>query len=380
MKVLMLIDSLRLGGAERVLATLSAVAPAAGFEFEVQVLSPPDRRRSVMEPVLEDAGVAVGYLSLRRLADPRALPRLVRAIRRSGCDVVHAHLEDAATLAPVAARMAGRPAVCSFHHVAVRVSRREALKERLAVMAANRSAGVIFVSRASMQSFARTYGGPRANWSVVENGVDLDVFTPEPTSMSTDLRPAGGAPIVAVVGALRGRKGHAVALAAWPEVCRRFPDARLLIVGDGPEESRLRELARELGIAETVMFVGTRPNVAELMRASDLLLLPSQHEALPTTLIEAAACGRPVVSTDVDGVPEVVIDGETGLLIPVGDSRALADAVVALLADEPRRRAMGVRARALAEERFDARLWARRLHEVYADATGEPRELSASCA
>src|SRR5258708_8003827 len=122
MKLLMIIDSLSLGGAERVLATLSLVAPAAGFHFGVQVLSLPGSSRSVMEPVLEDAGVPVSYLSIRRLADPRALPRIVRAIRASEADVVHAHLEYAAALVPPAARLAKRPALSTFHPFPVPVT------------------------------------------------------------------------------------------------------------------------------------------------------------------------------------------------------------------------------------------------------------------
>jgi len=368
MKTLMIIDSLRLGGAERVLATLSSVGPQAGFEFEVLVLSPPDQKRSVMEPVLEAAGVPISYLSLHRLADPRALPRLVRAIRRSGCDVAHAHLEDAATLVPPAARLAGRPAVCSFHHVAVPLAFKEAAKERLAVAAANTSARVVFVSRASLDSFAEVYGGPQGNWTVVENGVDLDAFADGLGDMPAELELPPGAPIAAIVGALRGRKGHAVAMSAWPSVLERIPDAHLLIVGDGPEGPRLRELAAELGISERVRFAGTRTDIARLIRASSVLLLPSEHEALPTTLIEAAACGKPVIASDVDGVPEVVSDGETGLLVPVHDSAALAAATIELLGDRSRREAMGHSARALAERRFDSRRWAHRLNDVYESA------------
>lgn len=369
MRVLMVIDSLRLGGAERVLATLGAAAPAAGFQFEVAVLSQPGSHRSAMEPVLASAGVSTRYLSIRRLSDPRALPRLASAIRSSGCDVVHAHLEDAATLVPVAARLAGRRTVCTFHHVVVPLARREALKERLAISVANRSAGVVFVSRYSLDSFALAYGGPRKNWCVVENAVDLDAFTHRPATMPPELMAPDGAPVVTMVGALRIRKGQAVALRAWPAVLRRFPHARLLLVGDGIEREALRARCAALGLSERVIFAGTRTDVSRLMRASSLVILPSEHEALPTTLIEAAACGRPVVASDVDGIPEVVIDGETGLLVPVGDEVALADAVSALLEDEPLRLRMGARARELAEERFSAYHWAERLCEVYTRAS-----------
>jgi glycosyltransferase involved in cell wall biosynthesis len=370
MKVLMVIDSLRLGGAERVLATLSAVGPGAGFRFEVLVLSPPDRQRSVMEPILEEAGVSTSYLALHRLADPRTLTRLVSAIHKSSCDLVHAHLEDAATWVPLAAHIAGRPAVCSFHHVVVPLGKRESVREWLAIKAANRGARVVFVSRASMDSFAEAYGGERANWSVVNNGIDLTAFSARPAVLPPDLGVPPDAPVATIVGALRGRKGHALALAAWSEVLDSFPDAHLLIVGDGPEKARLHKLARTQGIAERVIFAGTRSDIARLIRASSLVLLPSQHEALPTALIEAAACGRPVVATQVDGVPEVVLDGETGLLVPVDDIAAFSEAVLLLLGDDGLRRQMGVRARQLAEERFDARLWAERLHEIYAQVCG----------
>jgi glycosyltransferase involved in cell wall biosynthesis len=364
----MVIDSLRLGGAERVLATLGASAPTAGFEFEVAVLSTPGSHRSVMDPVLAAAGVRIRYLSIRRLSDPRALPRIVRAIRSSGCDVVHAHLEDAATLVPPAARIAGRRAVCSFHHVVVPLAWREKLKERLAVSAASRSAGVVFVSRSSLESFARAYGGQRRNWCVVENAVDLGVFRTESATMPADLMVPAGAPVVTMVGALRIRKGQATALRAWPAVLRRFPQARLLLVGDGIERDALQARVGELGLSEHVIFAGTRTDVSRIIRASSLVILPSEHEALPTTLIEAAACGRPVVASDIDGIPEVVVDGETGLLVPVGDEVALSDRVTALLDDEPRRLRMGERARARAEERFSAHRWAERLHEVYEQA------------
>jgi len=365
MKVLMVIDALHLGGAERVLATLSRVSEQAGFRFVVDVLAAPGSRRSMMQPVLEAAGVPIEYLSIRRLADPRALPRLVAAIRSSQCDLVHAHLEYAATLVPLAARIAGRPAVCTFHHTAVPLGRREAAKERLAVAAANRSANVIFVSEASRASFADVYGGARANWVVIENGVDLDHFTPERAQLPPELGIPQGAPVVSIVGALRWRKGHHVALDAWPAVLERVPDATLLIVGEGPEEHALRAKALELGLSERVVFAGMRTDVAELMRASTLLALPSQHEALPTTLIEAAACGRAVIATDVDGVPEVVADGSTGLLVPFGDAHALARATLELLEDGERRAQMEREARALALARFDDRRWARRLYAAY---------------
>jgi glycosyltransferase involved in cell wall biosynthesis len=376
-KVLAVIDSFSFGGAERVLATLARALPGVGVELMIASLAPYSPGRAGMLPVLRECGVPLTFLSVARLAHPWAVPRLVAAIRRSGCDVVHAHLGYSSTLAPVAAGLAGRPAVCSFHTVPVPLRGREAVKERLAVTVAGHSAGLIFVSEACMRAFAALYRPRPRTWTVVPNGVDLDEFAPAPAGAPPDL-PRGlpipaGAPVVSLVAAMRGAKGHEDAIAAWPAVLRRVPGARLLLVGGGPQQEALAAQARASGVDDHVVFAGYRPDVARLLRASSVVLLPSLTEALPTTLIEAAAVGRPVVATRVGGVPEVVSDGRTGLLVPPGDPFRLGEAVADLLEDPARRAAMGAAARRTAVARFDARIWARRLREVYERAlTGRP--------
>lgn len=365
MNVLVLIDSLTLGGAENVLATLARAAPAVGIRLQVTSLEAPRGERATLLAALERAGLRPRFLGIPRLAHPAAVPRVAAAVRDSGCDVVHAHLEYAAVLAPIAARMCGRRAVATLHHVPGRLPRREALKERLAVSAATRGGGLICVSRASLDAFADRYRSRPGAWTVVHNGVDLSLFDPAPAPPPADLSLPAGAPLVAFVAAMRGRKGHACALHAWRRLADSRPDARLLLVGSGAEEPALRALARRLGLDGSVRFTGYRDDVARLMRASTLVLLPSQIEALPTTLIEAAACGRAVVASDVGGVPEVVTHGRSGLLVPPDDPDRLAGAVRALLDDGPRREAMGRAAREIAERRFDMHLWARRLRRVY---------------
>lgn len=368
MKVLVVVDGLRLGGAENLLATLGRAAPAAGLCVTVASLAPPAGTDALL-PVLAAAGLEVRFLSVPRMASLGAVPAIRAAIRDSRADVVHAHLEYAATLTPPAAALARRPAVCTLHHVAAALPPREAVKERLAVAAAGRSRALVFVSRASRDSFAARYR-TRRNWLVLPNGVDLDVFHPEVATFPTGLGLRPGAPVVTIVAALRAAKGHAVALTAWPAVLRRMPEARLLLVGSGPEEDPLRREATRLGIGAHVVFAGGRTDVARLVRASTLALLPSYTEALPTALLEAAACGRASVASRVGGVPEVVEHGRTGLLVPPGDPVALADAVCSLLADGPRREEMGRSARRLAEQRFDMKEWARRLAGLYAQAAG----------
>lgn len=367
----MVVDSLSLGGAERVLATLAGAAPAAGFDFEVLSLGPPTGPAAVMRPLLESAGLRLTFLDIPRLTSPTAVPSLRRAISASGADVVHAHLEYAATLSLPAARRLGRPVVCSFHHVPHPLRGREAVKERLAVEVAGRSSAVVFVSAASLAGFAARYRR-RPNWTVIPNGVDLSAFDPAPAALPADLPVPAGAPVAVFVGALRPRKGQDHAINAWPLVLRRAPEARLVLVGSGSQEPALREQAAAAGVTDRVVFAGARVDVATIVRASTLALLPSENEALPTTLLEAAACGRPAVATAVGGIPEAVRDGETGLLVPVGDAGALAEAVCTLLEDSSRREAMGRAARQLAERRFGADVWAANLRGLY-DAVSRDR-------
>ncbi len=384
MKVLSIIDSFAFGGAERLLATLAKAGPAAGLELEVASLAPYTDDGTAMLPVLRDSGVPISFLSVPRLAHPAAIPRITAAIRRSGCDIVHAHLGYSATLVPPAARLAGRPAVCSFHTLPERHTPREVVKERLAVAVASRSQGLIFVSRAAMRAYAAHYPVNPRTWRVLPNGVDLTEFRPMPATLPPELGIPPGVPVAALVAAMRGRKGHALALAAWPSVLERIPQARLLLVGTGPEEATLRVQAQSLGLGGRVVFAGATTLVPRLLAASSIGLLPSETEALPTTLIEAAACGRPVVATTVGGIAEIVDDGQSGLLVPPGDRTRLADAVVQLLADPVRCAAMGEAARRIAEQRFDMYRWADRLASIYEGAltrqavTGRAGDLTGS--
>jgi glycosyltransferase involved in cell wall biosynthesis len=160
-------------------------------------------------------------------------------------------------------------------------------------------------------------------------------------------------PLVGVVGRLEPQKGHVHLLDAWPAVTREFPDARLLLVGDGALRGALGDQARARGIAGSVIFAGFRADVPRMLDAIDVFCLPSLYEGMPLTAIEASAMTRPVVATAVDGTPEVVLDGHTGRLVPPADPLALARALLDLLRDPDGARRLGQAGRAWALARFD---------------------------
>lgn len=373
MRILTLLDAFKLGGAETLIANLARVAGTAGIELDVVSLHPPSPDRSALEPMLRDAGLEPRYLGVQRTLDPAGLRALVREIKTSRCDVVHAHLEMAITLGVPAARMAGVPAVCTFHHVHRPISGRTAARERLAVEAATRSSRVVFVSEASRRSFADAHRAGRpvpANWTVLHNGIDTSDFTPPapgvPARLPAGMVPEGHGPVVMVLAALRDFKGIRHAVDAWPAVLREHPTAHLLLVGSGSEEDALRRQVAELGLQERVTFAGMRLDVPDLVRAVDMTVLPSVFgENLPTVLMEAGACGKPVVASRIGGIPDIVEDGVTGLLVPPSDPGAIAAAVVRLLDDPQERERMGAAGRARVLEHFSAQVWAQRLAALY---------------
>jgi glycosyltransferase involved in cell wall biosynthesis len=367
-RVLVVIDALRRAGAENVVVGLARAAPAAGIDLGVVSLQPWDEADSVAAE-LRAAGASVRSIDASRLIDPAATWRLMQVVRRGAYDVVHAHLEYAAIIGPIAARLAGCPVVTTFHHVPGSVALRDRAKEALAVWVANGCGRVVAVSEAQHQAFHRRYPRSSQRWMVLPNGIDLEEFlsarrSPRPEAIRLLV---GGAPAVALVARVRPGKGHELALGAWPRVLERVPGARLVIVGDGSLRAELEQRADELGIARCVAFTGTRRDVPVLVGGVDLVVLPSETEALPTTLIEAAAAGTAAVATSVGGVAEVLVDGETGLLVPPGDQDAFADAVASLLLDDDRRAIMGTRARERAIAGFDVHGWAARLAALYRD-------------
>ncbi len=372
MRVLVIIDALRLGGAETLVAQQARFASAAGYSLSVLALSPPSPERSALAGVLEDVGLEPVYLGARRTVDVPAFLRLVRLIRESRCDVVHAHLESAITLGVPAAALAGIPAVGTFHQLASPLQGRAAARERLAVNVATRSRATIFVSEASRESFAAVYRPKRSvpsSWRVVHNGVDLDHYAPGRPAPD-DLRAAGllDGQVVTILAALREPKGIRYAVQAWPAVVSRHPHARLLIVGTGSEEQTLRDQVAECGVEDSVFFLGLRHDVADIFNASDVVLLPSLVDNLPTVLMEAGGCGRPVVASDTGGIPDIVENGRNGILVPPHSSHPIGDAVNRLLDDPTLRAKMGQAGRQRMLEDFDARQWVQNLRRVYEEA------------
>ena len=351
--LMMVLTSPVRGGVEEVaLGLLQRLDPS---EFRLSIAAP----RALLDALAPDLdGVRLDALAIEAesFAHVGRLRTLAAFMRRIRPDVVNPHLFRSTAVAAPLARAIGIGRVVETYH-GREAWRQGALRGRFVAdrLIARLVTRVIAVSRGAADFLVHGKGYPPDKVVVVPNGRDLTRFTPgaHREVVRKELGLDRDAPVVGVVGRLETQKGHVYLLEAWPEVVRAHPDARLLVVGEGSLHDALVDQARRAHVAESVIFTGFRSDVPRLLDAIDVLALPSLHEGMPLTVIEAAAAGRPVVATAVDGTPEVVREGETGALVPPADPAALARALLAMLGDADAAERMGREAYRWAHERFD---------------------------
>jgi glycosyltransferase involved in cell wall biosynthesis len=317
-------------------------------------------------PFVEQArreGFAVALIDVGRTHRLDGMLRLARLLRREQANVLHTHtLAAANALGRVAGRLARVPVVSHLH---IANHFRPATRLLLAGLdnaTARLAAALVAVSEDTRRAYAEQGYPPRIR--VVYNGVDLEPVSAN--GLREELAIPSDVPLVAEVGRLCDVKGQRELI----DAIARVPDARAVLVGadleqGGAYEEALRRRADELGVADRVVFAGRRADAARVLAAADLVALPSWTEGLPLVVLEAMALGRAVVATPVGGTPELIVDGETGLLVPPRDAGALADALRRILADDALRRRLGDAGRQRVEQRFSAAAMAHEVLGIY---------------
>jgi glycosyltransferase involved in cell wall biosynthesis len=376
LRVHSLIDSLTWGGAEMLLGDLAAGAPAAGIEMSVGYLR--EIHGSPAAARLRRQGIEPELVPVNRLLDPTAIPRIRRHLLRVRPDVVHTHLLLADLVGTLAARSLALPSVSTVHLIArhpagqpAQARRRRAVKEHLAAVVRRRAgARVIAVSDAAREAYLALGWDTPKKVVTVHNGIARSTSEGAGARIRSELGIAPEDPVVTMVSVLRRDKGHEVAIEAIGQLLARFPRIRLLILGDGPAREEIRRLAEPLG--GSVLLTGHRDDVLDVLCATDVLVHPTRMDAFPTTLLEAAAAGVPVLASAVGGIPEIVQDGVTGFLLPAPPSPdLLAGQLSKLLTDPGLCRQLGERAELRFAECFTAERWARRLRSVYDEVLAE---------
>lgn len=363
-RILFVIATLDPAGAERQMVHLCRRLPRGEFEPAVCCLT----RGGPLEGELRREGVGVEVLHKAGRWDLRAVARLTALMRRTRPDVVHTWLPTANTLGRVAAIAARVPVIIASERAADvwKGFARRAADRALA----HHTARILTNAEAVREFLVGRIGLPEGKIEVIRNGFDAGEF-----DAAAVLPPQGALPergealVIGSVGRLEPQKGMTHLIAAAALLRREFERPfQLWIVGGGPEEGALRRQAAEAGLAEAVRFLGLRLDVPALMGRFDLFALPSLWEGLPNVALEAMAARRAVVATRVNGTPEAVEEGRTGLLTPPGDPRALATALAALLRDADRRRAFGEAGRRRVETEFSMARMVDRTVQAYRDA------------
>jgi len=354
-KVVIAIPVLLTGGTE--VQTLNLVRVLNGAGNGVVVLCYYEYE-SEMVGYMDKAGAEVILLKLRREDGlSHLLKKLIVRFKELSPNIVHVQYVAPGLIPIIAARMAGIKTVFATVHQPGRPYGRKA--KLLLRLGARLCTSFFCVSRAAEESWFGTSelfdlkleGNQNRKHYTIYNAVDISTIAA--TSSRVDLghlRRVLGLdehPVVCIVGRLRGEKGHSVLLDAVAAIATKIPNVRLLVIGDGPDRESLKLKADVLGINSNIVWLGqkSQDEVFKLLAISDIAVVPSLFEGFGLTAAEAMAAGLLVVGSDVDGLREVIEHGETGILVPPGDSFALADALTEFLKHPDRAKEMGAKGR-----------------------------------
>jgi glycosyltransferase involved in cell wall biosynthesis len=369
LNVLQLIPTLDRSGAEKQMVLLSAMLPRDRFRVEAAALT----RLGPLESDLRAAGVPVTLIGKPLKIDPFALLRLTRFMKQKRFDVVQTWVFAANAYGRVAAHLARVPVVVTAE-MAVDLWKTRghlAIDRRLA-----RWCDRVVGNSHAVVDFYRKAGIPEGKLEMIYSGVaDEEPPAVDRPGVRAEFGWAADAPLVLFAGRLMPQKGLDTLVDALDLLQHVRPDVRTLVAGSGPLKGELEGTAHAYTLDGKLRFLGHRDDVPRLLAAADLLVLPSRYEGLPNVVLEAMRWRKPVVATSAPGTAELVVDGVTGRLVPVGKTTALAQALREVLADPDLARRMGEAGRARVEEGFTASAMVEQfaaLYESVAQSKGLP--------
>jgi glycosyltransferase involved in cell wall biosynthesis len=367
LKVLHCVLSLDVGGLERIVVDLVRIGRRSGLDVNVLCLERP----GLLAPEATAQGASVFCLNKPAGIIPETVNRAAEYLSQTAPDVIHAHQVGALWYVGQAARRAGTSVVIHTEHidnVAKATGWWKKIKCRALWRRAARFADFFCCVSADIAvSAARWWTVPRRKIKIVLNGVDTDYSLDSASAASLRDQMGIGADVKVIgsVGRLNEVKCHDLLVRAFAQVQRTFSNAHLLIVGDGPEMSRLKLLAEHLGIQSAVTFAGYQPNPERFLGIMDVFALSSRLEGLPLVLLEAWAAQLPIVSTAVGGIPDLITHSVDGVLIPEGNEAALVEELAALLRDPIKAKALGQNGREVVRARFSVDRMANDYQKLY---------------
>ena len=337
-KVLRVLPSLEMGGVEKTLISLLPHLEEKGFTVKVCTLY----RKDILAKELEKIGIPVINIGMRARIDIdlkylRGIFHLAEFIRKEKFHIVHTHLYRANTPGRIAAILARVPIIIANEHNVD--SWKTFSQRRMDRFLAKFTDKIIAVSQKVKKFYVNEVGIPEDKLEVIYNGVDLKRFEKDfdKRKKRKELGLPLSSPLVGTIGRLQPQKDHKTFLKASSLILKKFPKVHFLIVGGGSLRDELEDFTKELKIEKNVHFLGERKDIEEILPLMDIFVLTSKREGFPITILEAMACGLPVVATSVGGCPELVEEGETGFIVSPKNPVLLSKRVINLL----RNRALG---------------------------------------
>ena len=357
--VLHLCESSDTGGAESVLVNLVESLDESRYRSVVCLLSD-----GWLKGQLEKRNIETVVIPQPYSFDFRWLFRLYRLLKERSIDVMHSHEFATNVYASVLSSVTGVPVIATAHG---KNYYGEKWRRRLAYRFVARQSVMVAVSEDLKGFLAQRIGIPPGRIRVVHNGIDLSRYKVQERSYAVraELGISAGQRVVGTVGNLFAVKGQTYLLRACKAVASAFPDFVLLVAGEGEEWGPLEKEASDLGLAANVRFLGFRDDVPSLLQAMDVFVLPSLSEGLPLSILEALALQKPVVATNVGGIPEILQDGVTGYLVSPRNPESLAEKILLLLRDPQIAANMGRAGRKRVEDAFGLDRMVREYQSLY---------------
>jgi glycosyltransferase involved in cell wall biosynthesis len=359
-----------MGGAERLMVPILKHLSRAQFDPFVCAMQSKDGNPMAEE--IRALGIPVECLNIKHLRDLDAIPRLTKYLKGIHADLVHTQLEAANILGNISAKLLRLPSVCTIHVMpSLDVKAKTKLHQRVEWFALRHFCDrVISVSEEARLYHIQISRSSPEQVATIYNGIDLSAFlnrdyAVERAAVRAELQIPQGANVLITVAVLRPPKGIQFMIRALPAVLASHPNTYYLIVGGGSHHGALINEAGKAGVSEQVIFAGMRKDVPRLLAASDVFVLPTLTEALPTVLAEAMAAKLPIIASQVGGIPEMIVDGQHGFLVEPEDLNDLSNACIRLLENPDEREAMGAAGWKIVNQKFNIERQVDQLKEVY---------------
>lgn len=355
--------SLDIGGLERIIVDLVKKLDKNKFKPIVCCLC----KKGVLANEIEKFGIDVIELEKKRGIDYYATIKLARILREKRIQIIHSHNINAHIHSFLAAKIANTPIIITTKHGAG-LPFKNSLSKMLWTKSINLFTDRIVTVSEDIKNILLNDGNINPNKiTTIINGINIENYSREidTRKKKREIGISDEDLIIGNVARLSREKGHNILLEAFSIVLKEVSNARLVLVGDGPLRKNLEDKAKELGIINKINFLGFRHDINELLKIFDVFVLPSITEGISLALLEAMSAGLPIVATNVGGNPEIVIDGQTGLLVPPNDPYSMSKAILKVMDDKNFAKQMGLAGKALAQKQFSIEAMVSQYEQLY---------------